>query len=90
MGKMLESWEEHLEGAPDCSVALEQGWREPWRRDMEWESLPGQRCSVSKVRKVLTAGASLEPSLGEATATNTHFTSRSQCFSRQRETVSEA
>lgn len=54
------------------------------------KSLPGQRCSVSKVRKVLTAGASFEPSLGEATATNTHFTSCSQCFSRQRETVSKA
>ena len=37
------------------------------------KGLPAQRCSVSKVRKVLTARASFEPSLGEATATNTHF-----------------
>lgn len=80
MGKMLESWEEHLEGAPDCSGALEQGWREPWRRDMEWEK--PSRPEVQREQG--------QESLGEATATNTHFTSRSQCFSRQRETVSEA
>lgn len=69
MRKMLESWEEHLEGAADCSEARGRGGENLG----EEKGLPAQRCSVSKVRKVLTARASFEPSLGEATATNTHF-----------------
>lgn len=76
------TWEEPLTVAWHWNRGGENLGEETWSGN----SLPGQRCNVSKVRKVLTAGASLEPILGEATATNTHFTAHSQCFSRQRET----
>lgn len=73
MGNVLGYWR--------CSQKVLLSVVYHWKRDEEnfkeetrtEEGLPGQRYSVSKARKVLTARAAFESSLGVTTATDTHF-----------------